>query len=192
MNNLLPSVITPQAANGNKMHALDKLLVTLSIGGREHSEEIHIYSSVTGIIISWKADKALGILPEHYPNPTPITTKPLVEADINVIATTGVPPHPSEITKAFPTVFNGEVRMMEGEEFHISLRTDARPFCVNTPRSIPPAYRDKLKSELDLLLTQNIITPVMEATVWCAPIVVTPKKNTDRIRMCVDLSHINK
>ena len=74
--------------------------------------------------------------------------------------------------------------VMEGKEFHISLRTDARPFCVNTPRSIPLAYRDKLKSELDLLLTQNNITPVTEATVWCAPIVVTPKKNTDRIRMC--------
>ena len=33
---------------------------------------------------------------------------------------------------------------------------------------------------------------VTEATEWCAPIVVTPKKNCDRIRMCVDLSHLNK
>ena len=71
--------------------------------------------------------------------------------------------------------------MMEGEEFHISLTTDARPFCINTPRSIPIAYRDKLKSELDLLLSQKVITPV-----------VTPKKGTDRIRMHVDLSHFNK
>ena len=31
--------------------------------------------------------------------------------------------------------------------------------------------------------------PVTEA---CAPIMVTPKKNTDRIRMCVDLSYLNK
>jgi len=29
-------------------------------------------------------------------------------------------------------------------------------------------------------------------TEWCAPIVVTPKKNTDRIRMCVDLSRLNR
>ena len=81
---------------------------------------------------------------------------------------------------------------MEGEEFHIYLTDDARPFCVNTPRSISYAYPDKLKAELDLLQSQNIIAPVIEATDWCAPIVVAPKKNTDRIRMCVDLSHLNR
>ena len=62
---------------------------------------------------------------------------------------------------------------------------------VSTPRSIPYAYRDKLKAELDLLQSQNIIAPVTEATIG-APIVVAPKKNSDRIRMCVDLSHLNR
>ena len=81
---------------------------------------------------------------------------------------------------------------MQGEYFHISLTDDVKPFCVNTPRSIPFAYRDKLRAELDILQQQNIITPVTEATEWCAPIVVTPKKNTDRIRMCVDLSRLNR
>ena len=81
---------------------------------------------------------------------------------------------------------------MEGEQFHISLTDNATPFCVNTPRSIPFAYRDKLKSELDLLQSQGIIAPVTEVTEWCAPIVVAPKKGTDRIRMCVDLSRLNR
>ena len=90
-------------------------------------------------------------------------------------------PHQSEITRAFSTVFDGQVRTIEGEEFHISLTIDARPFCINTPRSIPLAYCDKLKLELDLLLSQNVITSVTEATVWYAPIIVTPKKNTNRI-----------
>ena len=44
----------------------------------------------------------------------------------------------------------------------------------------------------DLLLSQNIIAPVTTVTEWCAPIVVTPKKNSDHIRLCVDLSHLNK
>ena len=39
---------------------------------------------------------------------------------------------------------------------------------------------------------QGIITPVTEVTEWCAPIVVTPKKGSDRIRMCVDLSRLNR
>ena len=64
---------------------------------------------------------------------------------------------------------------------------------VSTPlRSIPYAYCDKLKAELDLLQSQNIITPVTEATDWRAPIVVAPKKNSDCIYMCVDLSHLNR
>ena len=81
---------------------------------------------------------------------------------------------------------------MEGEEFHISLTEDAKLFCVRTSRSIPFAYWDKLKKELDLLQAQNIITPVVNITEWCAPIVITPKKNSDHIRMCVDLSHLNR
>ena len=81
---------------------------------------------------------------------------------------------------------------MEGESFHIALTTDAKPFCVRTPRTIPYAYRDKLKAELDLLQQQNVIAPVIEPTEWCAPIVVAPKKGTENIRMCVDLSHLNK
>ena len=39
------------------------------------------------------------------------------------------------------------------------LTDDAKPFCVNTPRSIPFAYCDKLKAELDLLQSQHIIAP---------------------------------
>ena len=93
---------------------------------------------------------------------------------------------------AYPTVFDGLIKSMEGEQFHITLTEDVKPFCVNTPRSIPFAYRDKLKAKLELLELQHIIAPVTAATEWCTPIVVTPKKNTDRIRMCVDLSHLNR
>ncbi len=49
-----------------------------------------------------------------------------------------------------------------------------------------------LKQEIDLLVSQEIIIPVTEPTEWCAPIVVAPKKGTDGIRMCVDLSKLNK
>ena len=72
---------------------------------------------------------------------------------------------------------------MEGEKFHICVVDDAKPFCVKAPRSIPFAYRHKLKAELELLQEQDIIAPVTQATEWCAPIVVAPKKGSDKIRM---------
>ncbi len=83
-------------------------------------------------------------------------------------------------------------RTMPGEKFPIALTKNAKPFCVTTPRTVPFPYRDKLKQEIDLLVRQEIIIPVTEPTEWCAPIVVAPKKGTDRIRMCVDLSKLNK
>ena len=43
---------------------------------------------------------------------------------------------------------------------------------------------------IELQQKQNIITPITEATEWCAPIVVIPKKNSNN-RMCVDPSHLN-
>ncbi len=46
----------------------------------------------------------------------------------------------------------------------------------------------KVSQEIDLLVSQGIITPITEPTEWCALIVVAPKKDSDRIRMCVDLS----
>ena len=104
---------------------------------------------------------------------------------------TGIPTV-EEIMTEFPSMFDGQIRTMPGEKFHISLMADARPFCVTTPRTVPFAYRDKLQSEIDLLVSQGIIAPVTEPTEWCAPIVVTPKKNSDRIRMCVDLSKLNR
>ncbi len=60
------------------------------------------------------------------------------------------------------------------------------------PRPVPFAYRDKLKAELEHLQAQGIITPVTVPTEWCAPIVVTPKKNPDKIRFCLDLSCLNR
>ena len=78
----------------------------------------------------------------------------------------------------FSTVFDGQVTTMEGEKFVISLIEGAEPFCVKAPRSIPFAYRERLKKELDLLQQQGIITPVSTPTEWCAPIVVIPKKDS--------------
>ncbi len=185
-DNLLPSTITPRAINGTTMIPIGKLPITLSLGTHAYTDDFHIYPKVTGTLLSWKAAKGLTILPEHYPNPTPAITPHLAVATANQPALT------FDIRREFPSVFDGRIKTMNGENFHITLREDAQPFCVNTPRAIPFAFRDKLKAELDLLQEQGIITPVTEPTEWCAPIVVTPKKGTDQIRMCVDLSRLNR
>ena len=81
---------------------------------------------------------------------------------------------------------------MQGELFKISLMENPEPSYVKAPRSIPFAYREKLRQELNSLLQQDIIALVTDPMAWCAPIVVTLKKGTEDIRLCVDLSRLNK
>ena len=80
---------------------------------------------------------------------------------------------------------------MIGEKFQICLTDDAVPFAVSTPRNVPYNYMSKLKLEIEQLLKDGVIMPVTEPTDWCSPITVVPKTN-DKIRMCVDLTKLNK
>ena len=138
-------------------------------------------------MLSWKAAKGLGILPACYPH------LPVDGAHVATVSNASpASPAVNDFVAEFPLLFNGTISMMEGEQFHIELMSEAKPFCVRTPRMIPFAYRDKLQAELNLLQSQGIIAPVTAPTEWCAPIVVIPKKNSNKMRLCVDLSHLNK
>ena len=164
--NLLPSLMLPHTASGHKMTPIGKLPTTFLLQGRQFCEEMHVFQEISGVMISWKACKALGILPECYSVPLPLlpaaadsqTPSPSVSVNAATIKTPSVT---DQLMTAFPTVFDGRIRVMQGEEFHI---TTAEPFCVHTPSTIPFAYRDKLQAELQQLESQNIITPVTEAT----------------------------
>ena len=48
----------------------------------------------------------------------------------------------------------------------------------------------KVKEELERMVQLNNISPVKEATEWCAKMVVVHKSN-DKVRICVDLSRFN-
>ena len=51
IDNLLPSITVPKAANGTEMHPVEKLPNFLKLGNREFSDDLHIYPDVCGILI---------------------------------------------------------------------------------------------------------------------------------------------
>ena len=53
-------------------------------------------------------------------------TTPIV--DVKIISATTLPQTDNELIKAYPTVFDGHIRVMQCEEFHISLATNVKPF----------------------------------------------------------------
>ncbi|KAF0296550.1 hypothetical protein FJT64_006005 [Amphibalanus amphitrite] len=67
-----------------------------------------------------------------------------------------------EETDIFPRVFDttGHLREMTGGPMRIELKDDARPTAVTAARSIPFAYRDQAKRQLDKLIEAGIIVEV--------------------------------
>ena len=62
----------------------------------------------------------------------------------------------------------------------IHLKEDAQPFAICTPRLIPLAYQDSLKSQLDSMVTQGVIALAGDnPSPWCHPMVVVARANGD-------------
>ena len=109
--------------------------------------------------------------------------------------------HLNMLKDAFAEVFdvNRPLREMFGGPMEIVLNDDAQPYAVTAARSIPFAWRDKAKEQLEKLLQDGIISEVTHPTEWCHPLVVVPKKPTEGsnedttdARICVDLTMLNK
>ena len=105
-HNLLPSQVIPRAVSGTRMHPVGRLPITLRLGPLTHNEDLHVYPEVTGVLLSWKAAKGLGILRSSYPHPSNTT-------EVNAITTTNRTPTTSEeLIKEFST--DGQIKTMEG------------------------------------------------------------------------------
>ena len=91
--------------------------------------------------------------------------------------------------KDFPELFQGLGRIEK--PYRITMREDARPFSISTPRRLPLPMKDKVEEELKSLQEQQIIRPVTKPTDWCAPIVAVPK-SSGKIRLCVDFTKLNE
>ena len=164
------------------MHPIGKLPVKFVLGNSLIIEEFHIYANVIVTIISWRIAKYLGILPPHYPQPIS-PEEPFVVTHAKLTSL-------SDLRGDYSFVFGGVVKTMEGELLSYSLSRGCKTFCVQTPWTILYAFQDKLKAELQLQ-EQNMIAMVNKPTEWCFPIVVALKKGTDKIRLSVDLTHLN-
>lgn len=56
---------------------------------------------------------------------------------------------------------------------------------------IPVAMQDRVKAELERMVGMGVITPVSEPIEWVSSMVVTNKKQTKDIRICIDPRDLN-
>ena len=80
---------------------------------------------------------------------------------------------------------------MINTSYKITACEDAHPVCIHTPWKSTHPLIPKVKTELENMEKQGVSSPVTEQTSWCSGIVVVLKPNGS-IRICVDLTHLNK
>ena len=90
----------------------------------------------------------------------------------------------------FDGVF-GDIGLMKTDPVSITLKDDATPYSVSTPRRIPFPLLPKVEEELKRMVAAGVIEEITEPTDWCAPMVPVVKKN-GKVRICVDLRRLNE
>ena len=95
----------------------------------------------------------------------------------------------SSIINKYPKLFSGLGTFKK--DFEITIRPEAKPFAIYTPRKVPLPLRQKVQNELARMESLGIISKVDTPTPWCAGMVVVPKKDKT-VRICVDLKPLNQ
>jgi len=93
-----------------------------------------------------------------------------------------------EIFSQYPSLLTGLGSL--SQDYKISLKPNAQPYALCTPRNIPLALRQK-QTELQHMEALGVISRVKELTAWCAAMVVVPKAS-GAVRICVDMKPLNE
>ena len=89
----------------------------------------------------------------------------------------------------YPSLFQG-LGKLEGA-YTIQLEEGAKSYATTVPRRVAIPLLKPVKEELARMVKLGVISPVREPTTRCAGMVVVPKGN-QRVRICVDLTHLNR
>ena len=152
-------------ANGMPLTSLGKIKADLTLGSVRHATTLHVYADLDEPLLSRDSLCALNLLPASWPSLS--------------VRSVSVQPDSvrQQLLAVFADVFD-ETRLppMEGPPMDIKLQPDAKPICVTTPRAIPFAYRDQIKSQFNGMVGDGIIEPVTDPLAWCHPIAIVDKK----------------
>lgn len=89
----------------------------------------------------------------------------------------------------YPDVFKGLGKLKS--EYNVKLKENAIPYALSAPRGVAIPLRTKVKEELDRIEEAGVIDRVEEPTEWCAGMVPIVK-TSGKLRICVDLTHLNE
>ena len=96
---------------------------------------------------------------------------------------------PANFIEEFHQLFSGLGKLET--TYQIKLNLNVKLVCLYTPRKIHHSLLPKVKNKAESMLRQGVISPITVSTEWCSGTVAVPKPN-GRVRICVDLTPLNK
>ena len=91
--------------------------------------------------------------------------------------------HLGEVSPQDSDLF-GDFSCLDCNSVQIRLKPGAVPYSIPVARRVPTPLLPAVEAELQQIINYGIVERMADATDWCAPMVVVPKKN-NRIRICV-------
>ncbi|CAB4032489.1 Hypothetical predicted protein, partial [Paramuricea clavata] len=95
-----------------------------------------------------------------------------------------------KLVASYNDIFQG-IGKLKGVKVTLHIDETVKPV-AQKHRRVPFHLRDKVEAELSRLEEAGIIETVDSATDWISPIVIAPKKDSNEIRMCVDMVEPNR
>ncbi|UYV62687.1 K02A2.6-like [Cordylochernes scorpioides] len=89
----------------------------------------------------------------------------------------------------FPKLFTGLGKI--DIPYEIKLKEGAKPYSIYTPRRVPIPLMKELQMELERMTSNGVIEKVEGSSEWCSSMVLVAKPS-GKLRICVDLSILNK
>ena len=89
----------------------------------------------------------------------------------------------------YPNLFTGLGKL--DRKYLIQLKEGAKPFALTVPCTVAIPLEQLVEEELERMEKLGVISRVSEPTEWCAGMVVVSKGHK-KVRICVDLTQLNK
>ena len=172
--------------SGDSIQTLGETVFMGSFAGRTHNLKFHIIDKAAKPLLGLQDSLGLQLIEiKEVEEVKSVQAAPSLTTTI---------PSPT-LTKAsildeYRDLFDGELGELP-MPYKMKLNPDVRPV-VRPPRRFPVAFQDKVKQELDALVTNGVIPPVTEPTEGVSQMVVTQKKDSDAIRICIDPKDLNE
>ena len=121
---------------------------------------------------------------------TPLLGKPAIAGLglIRFVDTVGTA-YGTDWVHTFPELIKGLGSM--NSEVKITLSHQIGSYVQSAPRRVAAARKQLLRNELIRMEGLGVIEKIEEATEWCAPCIVVPKKN-GKLDVCIDFTNPNK